>query len=174
MGLDGVTNTATGFNPIRCNGPLDEVFGPAFGLLVLKNTDEEFPDDLPLFLGVCDAFEGLKVAICCFDSNEVDALFLKQAFDFFSLVLSHEAGVDINTVEQVANGLVGDNGCYSGIHTTRTGDDGHVVNGGFEGFNALRYEFLSIKHAQAPPLTSRSCDFTRSIWSSLFCSRAAP
>ena len=52
MRLDGVFRTTSRFNPIGCNGSLNEVFCPAFFLLVLKNPNEQFTDDLALFAPV--------------------------------------------------------------------------------------------------------------------------
>jgi hypothetical protein len=49
-------------------------------------------------------------------------------------------------MEEISNSLVRNHGRHGGIHAARASDDGDVVNGRLEGFNALRNEFLSVKH----------------------------
>ena len=146
MRFDGVSDATARLNPIGCDGALDEVLGPAFFLLVFENSDEQLADDLALLLGFSDTFEGLKIAVCCSNGDEVDALCFQERLDLFGLVFPHEAGVNVDTVEEVANGFVGDHSRNGGIHTAGACDDSNVVNGRFEGFNALGNEFLGVEH----------------------------
>ena len=107
MGFDGITDTTAGFNPIRCNGALNKVFSTTFLLLVFKDSNEEFTDNLPLLLRFCDAFERLEVAVGGLDRDEVNALLFEKGFDLFGLVFPHEARVHIDAVKQSTNSLVG-------------------------------------------------------------------
>jgi len=49
-------------------------------------------------------------------------------------------------MQKIAHGLVRDHGCDRGVHAAGTRNDGHVIDGCFEGFNALRNELLSVEH----------------------------
>ncbi len=106
MGLDGVSNTTSRFNPIGRNGSLNEVFRATFFLFVLKNTDEQFSDDLSLLLRFSDSFQGLKVPVSSLDSYKVNALCLEESLNLFGLVFAHETRVNVYTVKQVSHGLV--------------------------------------------------------------------
>ena len=146
MRFDGVSHTAARLNPVGCDRPLHEVFCTALLLLVLKNSNEQLTDDLPFMLGLGHSLKSLEVAVRRFDGDQVDALLFEEGFNLFGLVFSHETGVDVNAVKQVADGLIGDDGSNRGVHAARTCNDGHIVDGRFEGFNALGNEFLSVKH----------------------------
>ena len=63
VGLDGVTHGRLGFNPVGSNRALDGVLRPAFFLLVLKNSNEQFTDDLALLLRFGDALERLEISV---------------------------------------------------------------------------------------------------------------
>jgi len=80
-----------------------------------KNANEEFTDHLPLLFRFRNALKRFKIAVCCLYRDEIDALGFQEGLDLFGLVLPHEPGVNVNAVEQVANGFVSDDGSNGGV-----------------------------------------------------------
>ena len=58
---------------------MNKVLCSALFLLVLKNPDEQFTDDLALLLGFGYALERLKIPVRCTNRDQVDALRFKEA-----------------------------------------------------------------------------------------------
>ena len=72
MALDGVTNTTSGFDPVRRNRALDEIFRPDAFLFTFEETDEHLTDDLALLLRVRDPVQGLEVTFTRMQDREFD------------------------------------------------------------------------------------------------------
>ena len=86
--------------------------GVADGLgVVLEDLDEEAADGLALGLGVLDAVEGVEEAVAFVGVDQRDVVVVaEEGDDLLGLALAHEAGVDEDAGELVADRLVDQDG----------------------------------------------------------------
>ena len=111
MAFDDISLATAGLNPVGSNSPLYEVLRTDFLLLILKDSNEQFTNDVAFFLRFRDSCKRFEVAICRVYRGEFDSQFIEHSLDLFGLVLSHQTGVDIDAVEKVADGTACENCC---------------------------------------------------------------
>ncbi len=95
--------------------------------LVGEDIDEGRPDDLALLLGIGDAGEFVEKELAGAGDGEVDAKGIaEELLDFFGLAVAHQAIVDVDAVELVADGLVQQGGHDRGVDAA-TQSEQHMV-----------------------------------------------
>ena len=117
------------------DGPVKEVPGPAFEDQFPENlTVEGLRDGFPLQLRVGQALEGPEECLRRRDDFDFDAHRIEQGGDFFSFVLSHEAGVDVIGPQPVSQRPVSQGRDDGGVDAPGKGIDGHPPADGFSDF----------------------------------------
>ena len=108
--------------------PLREEGGSAdFSLCVFEYIDKGFADDLALLFRITDALEALKEERTCILMHQRDIeMITEQADDFFRFVLAHQAGVDKDAGE-----LVADRGMQQARHDGGINAAGDAANNPF-------------------------------------------
>jgi len=121
----GIAVDGHAFDDVGIKGALAEKLGLAHGLGgLLKNPDEFAPDDFSFLLGIGDPFEfgqepGGSIHHFQFETQTVG----ENAFDALHLLGPHQAIVDQNADQLVANGPVDQGGGNAGIHPATEAED---------------------------------------------------
>ena len=123
MGLDGVAVPCDpGLYPVRVYGTLNEVLGPHFPCLFLKDPYELLAYDLPLLLRVRDVVKPLEEPLLGLDHDEVDLPAPERCLNFLGLVHPHEAVVNVDSHQPVTQGGASQGGCHTAVHAPAQGD----------------------------------------------------
>lgn len=135
VGLDGSGRAlpAERLNQIGVKGALKEPFDlsstvSVLGLFLnpdgflLEQVDEGLANDLALGLGLSHASKTTEEKLSTVDNGKVNVEMLRQRLlDLRTLVETHQASVDKDGVESVANGLLHEASCDSAVDTSRNG-----------------------------------------------------
>ena len=148
--FDRVADTISGFDPIRCDGSLNEIFGAEILGLPLEDAYELLTDDLPLGLWIGHALQCLEVLFACIYDLEIDAHVLQHSTDLIGLSLSHQSCVDIDCEQPVPYGLARNDCGDHTVHSSGTGDYRFTLYLVRNGLHMLFDEFVSFKHQLHP------------------------
>lgn len=108
--------------------PAEEVGAAELLCLFLKGLDEQPADDLALGFRVADAFELTDETIGGIDVQQVQIVVLAEhGDDAGRLVLAHQAVVDEDAGQLVADGLVDQQGCDGAVDAARKRADDTLV-----------------------------------------------
>ena len=104
----GAAGEGDGFDDVRIERALGQEFGAAELLsLFLEDFDEQAPDDLALGFGIGLAFELAEEFLRRIDMDQRDIkLIAEHGDDLFAFVQAHQAVIDIDTGELIADGFV--------------------------------------------------------------------
>ena len=148
--LDDVSISTAGFNPVGCNGSLNEILGSTSRLFFFEDTDELFTDDLAFRFGFGDSLKVLEESITGVDHFQIQPQFGQHLLHFFGLTLSHESGIDIDTVQLVTDRTVGHHCGHRRVDASTAGDDCGVIDFVFENGDSFIDEHLGVHFRHLP------------------------
>ena len=138
MGLDLLGRLGLGgrrFDDVRVERALGQEVDPSeLRRLLLEDADELVADDLALLLGVLDAGQPSQEALARIDHDQAHAeIALEGHPEQLRLLLAHQAVVDVDAGQPVADGAMDERGRDRGIDAAREGADDEPVGAGLGG-----------------------------------------